>query len=263
MIDILVTTLTCFIVSVMISGAVLGMSSNSGWASAGKEAAEACLLIVIAFVIFTSVYSAGVGYEGIPFADCIENYTSLRDLMTHDPASFLFNAMELFTVTLVMSLLAKVIPSSIGGRGLVGSVLLRILLVMLALAANHYVVIWAKGSMIWSMVVEYLTYFFGFSVVVLTPAMIITRIITMVTGLAATTPFVVFLAQRLPNSAIGKAIQTSFSTAMTFLGVLFVTDTYFGNLGGAAVPIVEILMQAGPIVLMLGGILMAISVVFH
>ena len=263
MINILVTALICFVISVMISGAVLGMGSNSGWAAAGKEAAEACLLIVIAFVIFSAVYSTGVGYEGIPFANCIENYTSLKDLMVRDPASFVFNAMQLFTVTLLMSLLAKVVPSSIGGRGVVGSVLSKILLVVLALVANHYVVAWAKGSMIWSLVVNYLTYFFGLSVVVLTPAMIITQLITAITGLSAAAPFVVFLARTLPNSALGKAIQTSFTTAMTFLGVLFVTDAYFGTLRGAAVPIVQILTQAGPIVIMLGGLLLMISAVFH
>lgn len=263
MINLLVTTILCLAVSIIISGVAVGMGSNSGWAAAGKEAAEACVLIIIAYVIFTAVYKTGVGYEGIPFADCLENYESLKDLMTNDPSTFVFNVAELITVTLIMSLLAKVIPSSTGGKGLIGKILFKILLVMLALAANHYVVHWAKGNPIWTILINFLMYFFGFSVVVLTPAMIITYIITTITGLKDTTPFVKFLASSLPNSAVGTAIKTAFSSSITFLGVLFMTDAYFGTLGNAVTPIVQILFESGPIIIMLGGIMLMLSTIFH
>ena len=263
MINILITSLLCLVISILISGAALGLGANSGWAAAGKEAVDTCILITIAYVVFTTVYSTGIGYEGIPFADCIENYQSLKDLMVHDPSSFVFNVAELITVTLIMSLLSKIIPSSTGGRGLFGKFLFKILLVLIALAANHYAVNWAKGNPIWSDFIDYLMYFFGFSVTVLTPAMIITQIITTVTGLPGSSPFVVFLASSLPNSAIGKAFKTSFSSALTFLGILYVTDAYFGSLKGASLSIVQIMVQAGPIVIMLGGIMLMLSIVFH
>ena len=259
----LLTAIFVFVICVFISGCLLSLGTNSNLMAKGWMAMEACAYIVIAYMAFMKVYQSGTTLDGIPFSGCINSYESMTKLMVDAPVTFAYNVAQLFTVTLIMGFIVKIIPSYIGGRNLIGKILLKILLVFIALIINHYVVSWAIDQPIWGNFVYFLTCFFGLTVAVMTPTMLITQIITSFTGLAAAAPVVVFLAKVLPESGIGRAMKTAFVSSMVFLFFLFIADSYFGSLAGAATPVVELLMEMGSTIIMVAFLLMLFSHIIH
>lgn len=232
----------------------------SGEASGGKIL-SACFLIFFLYAVFTVVYQTGSGYEGIPFSDVYSRGIGIKDYYLNDFAGFVYNAAQLLTLTFLMSLIGGFVPEDLGGK-YIGIVFSKTVIVMLALIINHYVITGVQGNPVFQTAITGLTWFFGGSTAVFTPALVLLGLIKTITGISDDdNPFVKFLADELPKTKVGKALKTAFGTSMVYLFYLFVMDEYFGGFNNVVLGATQIIEAFAPIVLMIVGIILMVKVI--
>ena len=216
---------------------------------------EGTLTIFALYLAIISLFGSQLTADGIPFVDQLENYSSITFMFRDRPAVFFYECAELISLTFVISLLSSYIPSNFGGAGITGTIIRSIVLVLVGIIANNYFIALVKKTSLFSWALTALQCFFSGTALILTPAMVIGRLLQ----LDPENGVVAFLIKKLPQTKIGKTMSTAASNATLLVLVIMIFESQFGSLGTLLSQAPMVISLFAPLVIMLIGIRLMIK----
>lgn len=216
---------------------------------------EGALTIAILYFVIISLFGNHLISDGIPFIDQLDYYSSLSIMFREKPTVFVFECAELISLTFIISLISSYIPSGFGGNGITGTVIRGIVLVLIGVIVNNYIISLVKESALFSWALTAIQCFFSGTAMVLTPAIIIGKILQ----LDPKSEVVSFLVKKLPQTKVGKSMSAATSNAILFVLVILIFESQFGNISDFISQVPMLISLVAPIFIMLIGIRLMIK----
>lgn len=228
-----------------------------GLDSAGNfsKALEGTLTIVFLYLIIIAVLGAQLMSNGIPFVDQLDDSQSLTALFREKPSVFILECAELISLTFLISFITSLIPGNFGGAGLTGTIIRKIVLVLIGIIANNYFLAIVRQTVFFSWGITALQCFFSGTALLMTPAVIIGNLL----HLDAKSKIVLFLVQKLPQTKVGKAMSTSASNSILLVLVIMIFESQFGSIVSVLSELPVLIAYFGCIALMIIGIRLMIK----
>ncbi len=246
-----VITMSCVLILILI---VLNAVLNSicGLESSGEsgKVLEGSLTIVILYFVIIGLFGSTLSVEGIPFVDQLDYYKSLSDLFHNNLKVFILECTELISLTFVISYVSNIIPSGFGGTGYSGKIIRSIVVALVGILVNHYFLLIVKQTFVFSWAVTVLQCFITGTSLVLTPAMIIGRILK----LDPENNVVSFLVKQLPQTKVGKALSTATTNSLTLIFVIMIFESQCGSLSSILGQTPVLISMVAPLLIMFIGI---------
>ncbi len=227
-------------------------SHISGIESEGQfgSVVEGILAIIILYVCIIELFGSDLSLTGIPFMGKLEEYKSIIEMYKRDMGGFAVECAKLISLTFVISLLSNIVSSSWGGNGYTGKIIRSIILVLGGLIANSYLLTIIQKTVLFDWSITALQCFFSGTALVLTPAMVLGKIL----GLDPKSSVVSFLVKKLPQTKIGKSISTATSDSLLFIFALMIFESQFGSLSTALQEVPVFISMLAPIIFITLGI---------
>lgn len=254
MIQIIVLSLILVIMLLLLNSFlnyICGVDSSGNY---GKVL-EGTLAIVVLYFIIISLFGNKLISAGIPFADQLDSYSSLTFMLKDRPTVFAIECAELISLTFVISLISSYIPSNFGGNGITGTIVRGIVLVLIGIVANHYLMALVKKTTLFSWALTVLQCFFSGTALVLTPAVIIGKIL----HLSPESEVVSFVITKLPQTKVGKSLSTAASNSILLVLVIMIFESQFGSIGNFMSQVPILISLFAPLFIMLIGIRLMIK----
>ena len=188
--------------------------------------------------------------RGIPFADQMDAYAGLREMFSQAPQVFAAECAELICLTFVMAYLSRLLPAGQGGSGLTGAVIGRMILILAGVIVNSLFMQAIAGTPLFRLAIIALQCFLSGAALLVTPAMIIGRIL----HLDPKNGFVAFLVKKLPGTGVGKALTTAVTNALIFVFAIMALERQYGSINQLVRQVPTLIAAFAPAVLMLCGI---------
>lgn len=216
---------------------------------------EGTLAIGVLYFIIISLFGNKLIFDGIPFADQLDYYSSLTFMLRDRPTVFAFECAELISLTFVISLISNYVPSNFGGNGITGTIVRGIVLVLIGIVVNNYFIALVKKTTLFSWSLTVLQCFFSGTALVLTPAVIIGKMLQ----LSPESEVVSFLIKKLPQTKVGKAMSTAASNAVLLVLLIMIFESQFGSIGDVMSQVPVLISLFAPLFIMLIGIRLMIK----
>lgn len=251
----------CMILVLLLLNAII--NSICGFSASGEsgKVLEGALIVIILYFTFLTLYGGNLDValsrQGIPFLDKLEHYANLQDMFRNGTLDFLMECVELISLLFVMNLISTVIPGNIGGSGWTGIVIGKMILVIGGIIANGIFLDYVGKTPVFRWAVMVLQCFLSGTAVVVTPAMILGKLLK----LDPENAIIAFLIKELPKTKIGQALSESVTNALVLVFGLMILESQFGSLKGM-IHLIPLLISTGAVIfLYLAGIRILIKAV--
>ena len=228
------------------------LNSACGLGSSGESGKiiEGSLTIIILYFVIIGLFGSALSIEGIPFVDKLDYYKSLLDLFHSDIKVFILECVELISLTFVISYVSNIIPSGFGGSGNSGKIIRSIVVALVGILINHYFLSFVRKTFIFSWAVTALQCFITGTSLVLTPAMLIGRLLQV----DPESNVVNFLLKQLPQTKVGQALSKATTNSLTLVFVLMIFESQCGSLSSLLNQTPVLVSMVAPLIIMLIGI---------
>lgn len=253
MIQVIVLSTALVILLLIFNSAINSICGLDASGSHGKVL-EGTLTIFALYLVIISLFGGKLAADGMPFVDQLDNYPSITFMFQDRPAVFIYECAELISLSFLISLLSSCIPGNLGGAGITGTIIRSIVLVLVGIIANNYFIALVKKTSIFSWVLTALQCFFSGTALILTPAMVIGRLLQ----LDPENSIVAFLIKKLPQTKIGKAMSTAASNSTLLVLAIMIFESQFGSLSSLLSQVPMVISLFAPLVIMLIGIRLVI-----
>ena len=234
---------------------VCGFSSSEEY---GKVL-EGSITIAILYLIILALFGNILRIEGIPFVDHLDNYSSFTALYQENMLTFVLECIELISLTLCISLISGFIPSTLGGTGFTGKVFRSIILVLVGIIVNNYFFSFIKNAPVFSWVVTALQCFVSGTSLVLTPAMLLGKIL----NVNPKSELVTFLIRELPKTKIGSSISQATTNSLVLIFTIILFESQYGSMTEILSQLPNIISLFAPLIVMIIGIKLLIKSVVN
>lgn len=211
---------------------------------------DGVLAIGIAGIFVAELLGEGGMSAEVPFASQLDAYPSLTSLFLGDLGAFVLECSKLISLMFVISLVSEFVPEGFGGGGTAGKILRSVMLAVIGLGANHFVYAAVAQAPLFGWGLTALQCFLAGAAVLVTPTMILGRLLHLPEGSGVAS----FLAERLPETKLGKALTMSASNAITFLVMVMLFESQFGSVTSFMRGIPFLLAPIAVIVIMMMGV---------
>ncbi len=248
--------LSCvLILSLLILNAFLNSICGLGTAGEYGKILEGSLTIAILYLFIIELFGSGLELKGIPFVDILDSYKSLTEIFKNEFGVFVVECAELISLTFMISLISYVIPRSWGGAGFTGEIIRSIVVALLGLIANNYFLTLAQKTIFFSWAIIALQCFFSGTSLLLTPAMLLGKLLK----LNPESGVVAFLVKKLPQTKIGKSISVATTNSLVLIFIIMIFESQFGSSISILQKVPVAISLFAPIVIMLIGIRLMIK----
>lgn len=233
------------------------LDSVCGLDSSGNhgKVIEGTLTIAILYLVIVGLFGKQLFSDGIPFVDQLDNYPSLISMFKDSRSVFILECTELISLTFVISLISSLIPSGFGGAGVTGKILRSIALVLAGIIANNYFLSIVKGTVFFSWGIKALQCFLSGTALVMTPAMLIGKLLQ----LDPQNGLVSFLVKKLPQTKIGKAMSEAATNSIVLLFIIMIFESQYGSISSLVVNVPDLISLFAPIVITIIGMRLMIK----
>lgn len=242
------TTSIVMVVAVVAINAIIGRALGVDSAEGSSKVFEAVLIIFILYLVLVSLFGSNLEAAGVPFLHELERYSGLSEFFSQDPGGFVIECAKLISLVFVINLVSQLVPSSLGGEGLGGQALRSFVLVLAGLFVNHYVLVAVQGTPAFEWALTALQCFLSGAALLITPAMVIGRMI----GVSPDSGIVSFLVEKLPETGVGKALSSAATNSLLLVFVIMMCESQFGPLASYISLTPTLVNLLAPLILMFG-----------
>lgn len=216
---------------------------------------EGSFTIGFLYLIIIQLFGNNLSMIEVPFIDKIYNYGSFTEMFKNERGLFAIECAELISLTFVIYLISDIISDSWIGSTFTGKVIRSIIVVLIAMLANHYFLITLKKTIFfyWSAIA--IQCFFSGVSLTLTPAMVLGKLL----NIEPESEIVSFLIKKLPETKVGKAISTATTNSVLLVLVVLILESQFGSMTTIVKQTPQMISLFIPIGIMLVGIRLIIK----
>ena len=237
------------IITLLILNALFDSISGTGTNGEFGKVIEGTTTIVFLYFVIIGMFGSDLAIQGLPFVDKLDSYKSLTMMFKDRTFLFVIECAELISLTFVISFVSNVIPTGFGGSAYTGKIMRSIAVALIGVLINHYFISVIKKTVFFQYGMDALHCFFAGTSLVLTPAMLIGRLL----DLDPESKIVAFLVKQLPQTKVGKALSTSTTNSLVFVFSIMIFESQFGNLSDVLQQVPSIISLFAPIVIMIMG----------
>lgn len=252
--------LTLCLMTVALVSIYAGIEWIGGNPQSSKSLVNGCITVVFLYLLivsmYTTNYNAGAFHEGIPFLNEIERYGSLTAVFRENKLLFSFQMAELVVLVFAIKLISKIMTLNVG-KGVSGLLISRLILVMTGILLNGFLMQAVKDHEVYKWGVHCLYCIISGGSVIITPFMIVGRIM----GLDSDNKLVAYIVNELPKTELGKAMSTSVSSSVIFLFYVAALEKQYGTVKQMLRGGIVLLNTAAPLIIMVLGIGMLIKII--
>lgn len=246
MLQIIISGGCIILVLVLLNAFISGICGFSSYGENGKVF-EGALVVIVLYFIFLISYGGdldvALSRQGIPFLDKLEDYANLQDMFQNGTLDFLMECVELISLLFLMNLISVVIPGNIGGSGWAGNIIGKMILIIGGVIANGIFLDHVGKTPVFQWAIVVLQCFLSGTAVVVTPAMILGKILK----LDPKNAIITFLIKELPGTRIGRALSESVTNALVLVFGLMILESQVGSLKGM-IHLIPLLVSMGTVI---------------
>lgn len=236
----------CMILILLLLNAFISSICGSTPYSESGKVFEGVLIVIVLYFVFLTLYggdlNVALSRQGIPFLDKLENYANLQDMFQNGMPDFLMECVELISLLFVMNLISAVIPGNVGGNGWAGIIIGKMVLVIGGVIVNGVFLDYVGKTPVFQWGVVALQCFLSGTAVVITPAMILGKILK----LDPKNAIIAFLIKELPETKAGQALSIAVTNSLVLVFGLMVLESQFGSLKGM-IHLLPLLLSTGAV----------------
>lgn len=257
MLSLLVCLGSMVLVLVVFDGA---MSYVTGEVNKGDRIISGFITILILYAIIMGIMGSGTsnGFisDGIPFVSCMDKSTTLISIFHDNLGLFVKEIAELISLLFLISFIEKVIPTSDINISMM--IISRAILVMVGVIVNCFMMSLVYENEIFKWALTTLQCVLSGVVIVVTPAMLIGRLL----GINPNNTALAFAIEQLPDTAVGQAFTAALSRSAVLILGLMILESQTGPLSGMLNLGIQLVNAIAPIVISCIGISIMLKTMF-
>lgn len=194
--------------------------------------------------------------DGVPFVKYLNTDTTLISLFHTHLGLFVIETTELISLLFFISFIEKIIPTNDVNVSMM--IISRIILVFVGIILNCYLMSFIYKSVIYKWALISLECILSGGVLVITPIMIIGKLL----GVNTNNPALSYAINELPDTEIGRAFSAALSrTAVLILGIM-ILESLSGPITGILSLGIELMTAIGPLLICCLGLSIMIKSMF-
>lgn len=249
----LIGTLLGFIIAlVAIFGVLCILTGEEG---KGGQIVINCVTVLILFLAIVELFNVELPQNSIlktslPLLGSVDQYGSVKAVMEKAPLIFALDFVELVTLNVMINWVSNIF--SLSNAGLVGKIVSRMIIVMIAILIYGAFMSVAKGNVVFKWCVYSVECFVTGGSILYTPMMLISSL----SGLKKKNQQEVnkFVLSEFKKTNISKAISAAITSSVVFVAFLFMLESQRGSIQNVLGDAIEMFQTFGAAVIMMMGI---------